>query len=247
VSSGSRVLGSKIRLNMSASGGPAPVDMYMILDSSAGTLTTVMPSRRLAMVANPSMGNAGRPALWKMDMGPNPTYEVVDLGAGEPILGRPTHHYRESIAYEALITIGDESCSRRSNQTSDVWVTPQADLPEAGADLQRFANGLTSGSPGDFTAKLKALSSGKWSGLVLKRDGFVRGATPAGDSTTVHTTWQITELKHEVASAADFEIPDGFQIMDTREMMADPAAMADAMSAAMSAAKERLKKLMCGK
>src|ERR1039458_3975895 len=78
------VLRTKFRMSTKADVAGAPLDMYMIIDSAAGTFTTVMPAQSMVNVASSSMLNDPAAAGYSMELAGVQKFDVVDLGAGEP-------------------------------------------------------------------------------------------------------------------------------------------------------------------
>jgi len=148
--------------------GGGALDMYTIIDTAAGTFTTVMPALSMVHVASAAMfadiGSTPDP----IDMADNPTSDVVDLGIGEPILGHATHHYRQTVTYVRKLTVGGETCAWPATEVEELWVTTEAGVPDMTAFLGRVA---PAAGRDQFTRKLAVLKSAKIKGVVLRRIG----------------------------------------------------------------------------
>ena len=123
------ILGDKYLSTITSNGGPRPVEMTTIIDSIAGTMTSIMPAQSMAMIMARSLLQASPMSGITIDFDGQPTTEVVDLGAGERILGYATHHYRNTAAYTMKVTIGGETCTRLSHDVAEVWTTDDVEAP----------------------------------------------------------------------------------------------------------------------
>jgi hypothetical protein len=241
------VLGTKFRMSTKADirAGP-PLDMYMVIDSVAGTFTTVMPAQAMATVTSLSMLKSSAASSYTMDFDGKPNIDVVDLGAGEPILGHPTRHYRQTAAYISKTTMGANVCTNRTSGVTDFWATGDVAAPDMLASMRRF---LPVSGRGPLTGKLDSIRIAEIKGVVLRQVATGTVITAGGDTINVRSSWELTELKPGSADPKDFEIPPGYNVMDMRDMMAnaDPEMMKQAMETAQSKLSETLKKTLCGR
>ena len=224
---------------------PSPVEVVTIFDSTASTFTTVMPKQSMVMIASTSMVHdaGGRPP-YTSEFTEGPKSEVVDLGAGEKILGYPTRHYRQSLSYTLKFTIGDETCSMPHAEVDDVWTTTAVKLPDLTGAIKGMAGATAAaGAAGKLDSLSKAVP-----GVALRRIGVSRSKTAAGDSLRVTTTMDITAIHTDSVDARDFEIPAGYNVMDMSKSPIDmnSDAMKQVMESSRSKAQEQLKKSMCG-
>src|ERR1019366_8161357 len=155
----------KLRMSMKADVAGAPLDMYMIIDSAAGTSTTVMPAQSIVNVASSSLLNDPAAAGYSMELAGVPKFDVVDLGAGEPILGHATRHYRLTASYVTRTTIGADVCSNPTSGVTDFWTTSEIDAPNMLASMHRFFPGIA-GMP--MAETLDSIWKEKIKGVVLR-------------------------------------------------------------------------------
>ena len=239
------VLGTKFRMSTKADVAGAPLDMYLVIDSVAGTITTLMPAQAMATVTSLSMLNSSAASSYTMDFDGKPNIDVVDLGAGEPILGHPTRHYRQTAAYISKTTMGADVCTNRTSAVTDFWATGDAAAPDMLASMRRF---LPVSGRGPLTGKLDSIRIAQIKGVVLRQVASGSVITAGGDTINVRSSWELTELKPGSADPKDFEIPPGYNVRDMREMMAnvDPEMRKQAMETAQSKLREIMKKTLCG-
>jgi hypothetical protein len=83
--------------------------------------------------------DAGTAPMIAMDVHVGPGYAVEDLGGGEPILGHATHRYRETLPYETHVTAGGDSCTRHVREVSELWVTPDSEIPGIESSMRNVA------------------------------------------------------------------------------------------------------------
>jgi hypothetical protein len=182
---GEGILGSKLRLSTTVDNSPVgPLAMYMIIDSVAGTMTSVMPSRSIATVTGSAM--LKDPAMQPY------TAEV----SGVPRIDAGTQ-----------------------------WISAQH----------------------GYAQQLAAFRKSATKGVVLRQTGMTTTALFAADTTAVHFTWEVTQVKQGPVDPADFEIPTGYTVIDPSLSMAafDSALLRDAMASAMAKTRERLEQTLC--
>ena len=160
------VLRTKFRMSTKADVAGAPLDMYMIIDSAAGTFTTVMPAQSMVNVASSSMLNDPAAAGYSMELAGVQKFDVVDLGAGEPILGHATRHYRLTASYVARTIIGADVCSNPTRGVTDFWTTREINAPNMLASMRRF---LPVSGRGPLTGKLDSIRIAQIKGVVLRQ------------------------------------------------------------------------------
>ena len=245
---GAEVLGGKLRISMKSDAIVAtPVDTYMIVDSVAGTLTSVIPAQSLAMVmARPMMSQiAAMPQPVGVEMESSPINTITDLGEGERILGFATHRFRQAMEYTLKITVDGQTCAKPSREVSEIWTTTAASLPDLTSAIQKF---MGTSLPVGFTSKIDSLRNKTVKGTQLRRFTTITTPSSTGDTIRVHSTMEVTALKPDSVDAGDFEVPAGYNVMDTRASLADmdPAAMQQAMASAQATQAARLKNSLCG-
>jgi hypothetical protein len=228
--------------DLTASG---PFEFYQIIDSVAGTVTQVMPAQSMAMIMSRSTVKVPTQPPYTIELGANPTSDLLDLGAGESILGHATRHYRQTVAYTMKFTIGGETCTKPSRQVSDFWTTNEVTLPDFTAAIQRFTGVAV---PAGLEQKLDSIWHKATKGAELRRIGTVTSTTAAGDTLRVVTTKEMTALNPDSVDAHDFEVPPGYNVMDMRDTMAnmDPGVLEEAMLKMQVTMADKLKKTLCG-
>ncbi len=241
------VLGSRVRMGAKfGSRGGGALDMYTIIDTAAGTFTTVMPALSTVHVASAAMLADAGSASDPLDMADNPTSDVFDLGIGEPILGHATHHYRQTVTYVRKWTVGGETCAWPATEVEELWVTTEAGVPDMTAFLRRV---VPAAGRSLFERKLAVLKSAKIKGVVLRRIGHTSMPATGRNAIDVRLTWEWTELSPGSVDAKDFEWPSGYKVTDDRAMMAkmDPAVAKRARATVQARRLESMKKTLCGK
>jgi len=203
--------------------------MYNILNDADTTMTMVMPAQRMATVTS----LAGLPDIGKMRLTMKEhvtSRNVADLGAGETILGHPTHRYRITTAGTVDITIMGQSCTQRLDGTSDVWIAPDVDLAAPMlAALKHFngAGGVLLDDQSESTLKMP------FKGAALRTISRKTRVDESGKTLTVTTTTEYVELEHRQLDASLFAVPSDYHTMDMRAMMKTlPAGMLDSAMAA---------------
>jgi hypothetical protein len=240
------VLDARSRISIKTDAVPGvPVDMYMIVDSAAGTMTNVMPAQSMAMITDMSLVKNPAAAPYTMDLAGEPKVTVVDLGPGEPILGHATRHYKQTTSYVMNITIGGETCTKPTEEVSEVWATPDNVMP---VDILNSSRGLSGGAISPLLRKLDSLKKTKIKGGTLRMLSTMTSTSATGEPTTAHVDFRVTEIKLGSIDPMDFEVPDGFRTMDARAMMAgvNPEMLKQAMANARSNLGATLKKTLCG-
>lgn len=223
------VLKNVMRMSMSGTALAGAADrMYMITNLIDSTLTTVVPSQSLAVVSDPRM--ATRAGAIKTELAENPKYLLEHLGAGENVLGYPTHHYRARVSYVIRTTFAGETCSRSIKSVDDIWTTTATDLSDV--ILAQVAR-ISAGAPGtpSYAALLRSLQRDQVKGVTLRTISRSPRSLASDDSGEVTSTWEITELQRGQLDSALFAVPTDYRVTDTREPppAADPAMLTAAM------------------
>jgi hypothetical protein len=239
------VLGSKLRMSTKADIAGAPFDMYMIVDSAAGTFTTVFPAQSMVNVASSSLLSDPAAVGYSMELAGVPKFDVVDLGAGEPILGHTTRHYRLTASYVTRTTIGTDVCSNPTSGVTDFWTTSEIDAPNMLASMRRFFPGV---ARDPIVGSLDSIWKVTMKGVVLRQVATGSIVLAGEDTIHVRSSWELTDLKPGSVDPKDFEIPQDYRVMDMREMMpgVDPEILKQAKDAAQASLRERYKKQFCG-
>ena len=212
-----RVLKDKFRFTMTGTAAAA-FGNYTIIDSAAGTVTTVFPKGKLVLLSNSKSTISGTAPIITVEIHVNPGYAMEDLGGGEPILGHATHRYRETLPYETHVTVGGDSCTRHRRAVSELWVTPDSGVPDIEASIRNIGSGIGSIVSSNALKTLAETRGSRIHGVVLRRTTTSIDPLAVNDSLAIHTRWEITELKRDAIDASDFEAPSGYKVNDMRKM-----------------------------
>ena len=212
-----RVLKDKFRFTMTGTAAAA-FGNYTIIDSAAGTVTTVFPKGKLVLLSNLKSTISGTAPIITVEIHVNPGYAMEDLGSGEPILGHATHRYRETLPYETHVTVGGDSCTRHRRAVSELWVTPDSGVPDIEASIRNIGSGIGSIVSSNALKTLAETRGSRIHGVVLRRTTTSIDPLAVNDSLAIHTRWEITELKRDAIDASDFEAPSGYKVNDMRKM-----------------------------
>lgn len=208
-----------------------PKGGYMLLDADAGTMTMVDPSEKKAMIMDPAgmgsaLGAVGKSGMMKMEIN-NPEVKVEDLGAGERMLGRSTHHYRITRTYDMAMQV--MMIHRKSHHVgvSDAYLTDELINDKAfAAFAKRFAVNMQ-GFGGEGMQKLMEAEKNSPKGFPMKVTTSNTETSEKGEVTSSTTTIEVQELARASMDASVFEVPAGYEVVDMRQQMADLQAKMD--------------------
>jgi hypothetical protein len=209
-----QLFGTKLRI--ASSGVGARFDNFLILDSAAGTITTVYPKGKLVLTSSWIAPARGTPPLITLEAHVDSGYTVDDLGRGEPILGHTTHRYRETLGYELRIVAGSDSCGRHRRSVTELWVTTDTGVPDIEAAAKRLSSLPNPMTASNVTRMLAEKRGERIKGVLLKRTSAIHDSAGPGDSVATHARWEVTELKRTSIDPADFRAPSGYKIEDMR-------------------------------
>jgi hypothetical protein len=212
-----RVLKDKFRFTMTGTAAAA-FGNYTIIDSAAGTVTTVFPKGKLVLLSSSRSTTSGTAPVITVEVHVSPGYALEDLGGGEPILGHATHRYRETLPYETHVTAGGDSCTRHVRKVSELWVTPDSGVPDIESSIRNIAIGTGSIVSSNVLKTIAEARGSRIRGVVLRRTTTSTDPLAVNDSLAIHTRWEITELKRGAIDASDFKAPSGYKVNDTRKM-----------------------------
>jgi hypothetical protein len=233
------------RMRMEGGFGDAPESVrgvYSIIDPTAGTTTVVMPSMRMVTIT--SSGSVSRPKGFTVDVADGAKSSIEDLGAGEQIFGHATHHFRVTMDYTMLITVGDDSCSQHVAGTVESWMTTDIDfIPEMLTSRRGLAGPATSA----VAAKLKDLETGhKLAGYPIRMVMSTTTTHADGPPALVTTTSETTELTQSELDPYTFVAPADYRTMDMRNLTMPGGAMDAAMKTAGTTVGAMMKRALCG-
>jgi hypothetical protein len=211
-----QLLGTKLRITSSGVG--AALGNFIILDSAAGTITTVFPKGKLVLTSNWTAPARGTPPLITLEAHVDSGYVVDDLGRGEPILGHTTQRYRETLGYELRIAAGSDSCRRHRRSVTELWVTTDTGVPDIEAAARRLSSVPNPIKASNVTRMLAEKRGESILGVLLKQTSTMHDSAGPGDSVATHSRWEVTELKRASIDPADFRAPSGYKIEDMRKL-----------------------------
>jgi len=212
--------------------------MYMVLSPRDSTMLMVMPSQHMATITGTGVLGMAKPAMAAFKHHVT-RKSFVDLGPGERLLGHATHRYRMTTTETSDITVGGQTCTRNSDNDTEVWIAPDVDIQPAmqAAASQYGIAGL--GPIGvDTTGGGPALPKGTPLRTVLTMT-----TQHAGTPVTMSTKIEIVELSHGPINDALFTVPADYKTMDTRAMMA--SVPAGTMDSIMNAQGSYMAKSLC--
>jgi hypothetical protein len=245
-----QVSAGQLRMDMDMSGIPAArgvaEGMYVLMNESDSTMATVMPAQKLAMIMNMKMALMTR-MIPKFSVKDGARSVVKDLGAGERLIGHPTHRYLVTQAATLVVTLSGQTCERSMDSVSELWVATDLDAsPVQDSVLSRVAG--ISGAGGGMLEQLSALRKDYPKGTPLRT--VVKSTSPGADGTavTVTVTSETTEATHGPVDPAVFALPTGYTTMDTRPMLSTmtPEALESMANAAGGPGSSGVMKAYCG-
>jgi hypothetical protein len=185
-----------------------------LTDDSAHTTTLVTEKFRSASVVS------GTP---RIDLSPRndslsrfittPVMTMRDLGAGETILGHPTHKYSIATSDVTQTTIGDRLCRRTVNSVEQIWAATDLDRQERLRNYVHDPRPNVTGGRGpvqDSLARLRIHRERLINGFVLREIVTNTAPDATGVVRTTTATLEVTELVHGSIPRSVFAIPEGF-------------------------------------
>jgi hypothetical protein len=217
--------------------------MYTIITDADSSIASVVPGMKMAtiMPVGAMMGMDMSMDMPQVKSGAEHlvTDSLEDLGATDEILGRPTHHYRETRVGTLDIALGSQMCVQHINTVTDEWLSTD---PELSAILTMNHSAIADSPFQAFAPDLTSTTSKLPKGIPLRTliATTTRGGT--GKPRTVTTRIDLTELSQAQIADSLFAVPASFNSVDMRKMMADmPPHMMD--SAMQNAAESQMKTL----
>lgn len=219
--------------------------IYQLWKSADSTMTMVMPKDRTATVTNVGGMLAGNFGGIKPKIAQHVTKsQMDDLGAGEKILGHPTHHIRVTTEGTVEVTMMGQTCTGTLNNVSEMWIAPDVDLKAAMEAVSKTMSGAFGIADDDLPG---AAPSSLPAGTPLRTVTRSTRPNALGRSITVTTTSEYVELTHGPLDPSLFTVPSDYHVKDMRQMMANlPAGMLDsAMNAGAERGASSVAKAMC--
>jgi hypothetical protein len=193
-------------------GGAMAEGAYMLLQDN-GKIAMILPNMAnpmgggtgfgmtmdISSITGAARGRGGMPEASDIQV------DVADLGAGEAILGHPTHKYR--ITTKATVN------GTPSETVTDSWFA--TDLAGAEEGFKKFSKSFGAQFSGGAAKGMQdAIASKMPKGFPLRS---ITNVTQSGK--TSKTTMEVTQVGKATFEASDFEVPAGIQLMDMSGMM----------------------------
>ena len=144
-----------------------------------------------------------------------PAMTTRDLGAGEPILGHPTHKYTVTLAYVAQTTLLGSPCKKTVNSVETIWTATDLQRVE---QLRKYVHdsrlaGGEFGPVGDSLRKLNLHRERLINGLILRSQTVLTKPSAGGATTKVTMTMEVLDLFHGPIPRAMFVVPAGYKML----------------------------------
>jgi hypothetical protein len=185
---------------------------YFIYDDSAHTRTLVDPrGRRVSVTPEPANPNGA--ANFGFEFVGRPRMSIDDLGAGEPILGHPTHEYRVTVSFVAQQLFRGKPCRRTTDTVEQLWTATDVPRVERLRSYVRdFPPSITElhGPVIDSLRRFNLRRERMIRGFVLRSILRSRKPSLAGELATITDKMEVTELSHGPLSRSLFVVPEGY-------------------------------------
>jgi len=243
-----KIAGGQVRMELDGmTQGPQAFigDGYVLLRED-GRLAVVLPDMRQVMVIDASTLASGMSAIGgpARPQGAEPTVNIVELGAGERILGYATRKYRVTTSaappmagrgqgrggqggdqgrVQGRMQGGDQGRGQgrggmgeaaRGESTSEVWLAP--DIVALDPGFEKFASSFA-GLISGGTGGGSGAAAKMPKGFALKSVVF-SGGTDASSRRVIATT-EVTDITRMSFDASEFDLPVGFPVMDIGALM----------------------------
>jgi hypothetical protein len=188
----------------------------MVYDAKDQTMTTIVPRAKTAMIMKKPAFDFTPGDLPKVTVAPGSRREMIDLGAGEPILGFPTHRYRLTGASTSTVTYADRICTTTHASADDLWMTNSSDAEaiekatEAGEMFGASTKQLSRRSHVD-SATVRYPK-----GVTMRSITYDTTTDATGTRTVTSYATEVVELSRAPLDSMLFKTPADFQIMDMR-------------------------------
>lgn len=206
--------------------GTAPKGLYMV-NPEKKTYAKLDPEG-LSQALSPMM-NAGEGAAIQFKVSDAKIERVLEE-PGEPMLGRPTTHYRYRKSFVMTMVMAGVEVPTGHDIVEDLWVTSGVDFGAGG--LGKVMTNLGGGAAIGELAKLAELERQKQQGGFPLKSITVDHSTPrgkgmmakmmGGKEQTITTTMEVSDLEEKSLPAALFALPAGY----TETQLMQPGAQA---------------------
>jgi hypothetical protein len=199
-----------------------------VVNDSAHTMTFIVDRSRSASVtqlaATPQLGRWSDTTSRFITA---PTMTMHDLGAGEPILGHPTHKYSVTISYVAQEPLMGLPCKRTVSSEETIWAATDLQREENLRQYVRDSRPLTNVDLGPVMDSLQRLHLHRErlvNGLILRSAITLTKPASGGAANPVTTTMEVIELTRGPIPKSMFVVPTGYTVLPTPRSAPNPAA-----------------------
>jgi hypothetical protein len=184
---------------------------YSLFDGTDSTMTSVLPSQHMATVA--TVGTSfGAVRSRRVSYRPDFKRTLDDLGAGEPLIGHSTEHYRLTESGGMDVTMLGRTCTRRINTVADYWIARDVDIHSAlEASLKVY--GLADALPRMVVPQTGAQFSMP-KGTPLRTISRTTSTDSTGAEHVVTSTMEYLEISHGAVDDSVFAVPAGYGTLD---------------------------------
>ena len=181
--------------------------MVTLRDSASGRTTVLMPSVQQGTV----MSRFERPgAPFRVEQTSH-SQTITDLGNGERIADRPTHHYRVDGTYESRLSLGARACVLTMATSADYWTTHDPVIVEIQRRMRSLSRDMQANSP-MMIAMADSNDLAKL-GAPLKVVMHISAAEPPGTK-PMTVAYEITAVSQGPLDASIFDPPEGYQLSE---------------------------------
>ena len=248
------VAGHLVRTELTDARVPAVTgSSTVIVDDSLHTMTILFDRSRTATVRTlPSTPRLGRANDSTSRFIVAPRMTMRDLGAGESMLGHPTHKYSVSTSYVAQTTLLGSPCRKTVNTVETIWVATDMQREEKLRAYVRDSRSLTSvelGPVGDSLERLRLHRERLISGFVLRSETALTKPSAGGATSKITRSIVVLALSRGPIPRSLFAVPADYRIMPEPSLRpktaADSAVMKRAQAKAESTMNARSRSSVC--
>ena len=198
---------------------PALAGMYMLFSLADSTLTSVLPGAQMAMTAKfapPAPADSAATSVIS-----NAKSEVRDLGPGEKIVDRDTHHYRVTRAATLTTRRSGQVCTRTVGGTEDIWISTDSALKATLDVTLKPLSGLAGLHPllgESWTQLVDSSTKNVPEGVRLRSTRTERIVYPDGAAIERTLTSEFSEIAAAPIDSTLFALPKAYRVSDLREM-----------------------------
>jgi hypothetical protein len=218
-----RVRDGRVRMEVEGEITAMAPGMFQIIDTKQQTMTSVMPSQKMAMVIPLTSLAALNKVTAAATLVGTPVVQVEELGAGEPIIGHPTRRIRTTLDYTLSYPFPSGACPKRINSVTEEWIA--SDLKDIVPMMRNGASLVPEDAVSPAQTEIMKRIVGLQKGVALR--AISRETLPTGKVVTMKT--DVTEWSIAPIDSTAFQVPAGMSVMDMASMggMPDAATMVE--------------------